>query len=134
MEAVILGRKAMGERMERGLFSDCWRIRKNGVLLHAENMRLDGDIGALTRAAPVLGRQAAFATLFYSAPDCESHLGALRRLLGDAAAGASHFSVAGEEKLVARLVAPDGFSLRKILVPIISHLRKGASVPKVWNL
>ena len=46
----------------------------------------------------------------------------------------SHYQVGGEDKLIARVVAPDGFALRKILIPVISHLRKGASVPKVWNL
>ena len=49
-------------------------------------------------------------------------------------AGVSHYHVAGQDKLIARLVAADGFALRKILIPVISHLRKGASVPKVWNL
>jgi urease accessory protein len=46
--------------------------------------------------------------------------------------GASHYQV-GEDKLLPARVASDGFALRKILIPIISHLRNGASVPKVWN-
>jgi urease accessory protein len=33
-----------------------------------------------------------------------------------------------------RLAAADGFVLRKILIPVISVLRNGAPVPKVWNL
>ncbi|OBZ92538.1 urease accessory protein UreD [Pararhizobium polonicum] len=134
VEAVLLGRKAMGEAMRAGLFQDCWRIRKNGVLLHAENLRLSGDIAELTHEAAVLGGQVAFATLFYTGADCEQQVDKLRSLIGGIGGGVSHYQVAGEEKLIARLVAPDGFALRKILIPIISHLRKGASVPKVWNL
>lgn len=133
VEAVLLGRKAMGEAMENGLFQDRWRIRKGGVLLHAENLKLAGEIGALTRRVPVLGGRVAFATLFYTGHDCEAQRAAIRPLIG-ASGGASRVEIQGREKLVARLVAADGFSLRKILIPVISHLRKGASVPKVWNL
>lgn len=134
VEAVLLGRRAMGEAMRNGLFQDCWRIRRNGALLHAENMRLSGDIFALTQESAVLGGQVAFATLFYTADDCERHLDAVRRLIGEGRGGVSHYRVGGQDKLVARIAAADGFALRKILIPIISHLRKGASVPKVWNL
>ena len=49
---------------------------------------------------------------------------------GENAGGASVW----QDKLVVRLVAPDGFALRKFLLPIISVLRNGAPVPKVWNL
>lgn len=134
VEAVLLGRKAMGEAMREGLFQDRWRIRKNGMLLHAENLRLSGDIAGLTHDIAVLGGQVAFATLFYTGASCEQHVEKLRSLIGGIGGGVSHYHVAGEDKLIARLVAPDGFALRKILIPVISHLRKGASVPKVWNL
>jgi urease accessory protein len=134
VEAVLLGRKAMGEVMRTGLFQDCWRIRKNGVLLHAENLRLNDDIAALTQETATLGGNVAFATLFYSGMDCEQQVEKLRALVAGASGGISHYQVAGQDKLIARLVAADGFALRKILLPVISHLRKGASVPKVWNL
>src|ERR1700676_2968983 len=45
-EIVVFGRAAMGERMLRGEFVDRWRMRRGGRLVFAENVRLDGDIGA----------------------------------------------------------------------------------------
>ncbi|KQS73046.1 hypothetical protein ASG39_00940 [Rhizobium sp. Leaf371] len=138
VEAVLLGRAAMGERMRSGLFRDRWRIVKGGTLLHAENMRLSGDIDALTRRAFSLSGHVAFATLLFTSADCERSLKPLRERLDDGAAngsgGVSHVVVGGQGKLVARIVATDGFALRKILVPMISHLRRSASVPKVWSL
>lgn len=135
VEAVLLGRRMMGEVMRTGLFRDRWRIRREGRLLHAENLKLDGAIDALTAAAPVLGGQVAFASVFYTGPSCESLLSGARRLLEGQTGGVSHWQCGNTgEKLVARLAAPDGFALRKILIPLISHLRKGAPVPKVWNL
>ena len=35
LEAVLLGRKAMGEIVRSGLFRDRWRIRRSGALIHA---------------------------------------------------------------------------------------------------
>jgi urease accessory protein len=130
VEAILLGRKAMGEKMETGLFRDRWRIRRAGKLIHAEELRLDGAIGALTARQPVLSGQVAFATLLYAGPLAEAYLARVRPLLGGHAAGAS----AWNGKLVVRAAAADGFALRKILIPVISTLRNGAPVPKVWNL
>ncbi len=135
VEAVLLGRKAMGEVVRTALFRDRWRISSGGKLIHAENLAFGGDVANLVARRAVLDGAAAFATLFYAAPDCEAMLSKLRGLLeGCAQAGASHYRVAGRDKIVARVAAADGFALRKILIPLISHLRKDASVPKVWTL
>lgn len=134
VEAVLLGRRAMGERMITGQFRDRWRIRKGGRLLHADQLAFTGDLAALTAQAATLSGQVAFATLLLAEEGCERHVPALRALLADGQGAISHVTIGGQEKLIARLVAPDGFTLRKLLVPMISHLRDGASVPKVWTL
>ncbi|MBY5812860.1 urease accessory protein UreD, partial [Rhizobium leguminosarum] len=59
-----------------------------------------------------------------------AYFGKVRPLVEGSMGGAS----AWNGKLVVRLAAADGFSLRKILIPVISALRNGAPVPKVWNL
>ncbi|WP_105008227.1 urease accessory protein UreD [Rhizobium leguminosarum] len=130
VEAVLLGRKAMGEMMETGLFRDRWRIRRSGRLIHAEELRLSDGVAALAARQAVLGGQVAFATLLYAGPLAEAYLGKVRPLVEGPMGGAS----AWNDKLVVRLAAADGFSLRKILIPVISVLRNGAPVPKVWNL
>lgn len=129
VEAVLLGRKAMGEMMETGLFRDRWRVRREGRLVHAEEACLAGDVAALSAGRAMLAGDRAFATILFCAATAEAHVEPLRRLLGDAG-GVSHW----QDKLVARLTAADGFALRKTLIPVISHLRSGASVPKVWTL
>ena len=48
--------------------------------------------------------------------------------------GESGSASAWSGKLVARLVAKDGFGLRKVLVPVLSQLAGGESLPKVWSL
>nr|WP_209942168.1 urease accessory protein UreD [Rhizobium halophytocola] len=130
VEAVLLGRKAMGESVTTGLLRDRWRVRREGRLIHAEELRLDGEIATLGATMPVLGGALAFATVLYAGDRSEALLGPVRAALGDAHGGASEW----DGKLLVRLVAADGFGLRKKLIPVISALRGGASVPKVWNL
>lgn len=129
VEAVLLGRQAMGEAMHHGLFRDRWRIRHGGRLVHAEELLLAGEVAELTAKPAVLAGQVAFATLLYIGPLAEALLPKIRAIAGESG-GASEW----QGKLVVRVSAADGFSLRKILFPIISLLRNGAPVPKVWNL
>lgn len=130
VEAVLLGRKAMGERVTAGFFHDRWRIRRAGRLIHAEETRLAGDMAVLADERAVLSGTCAFATVVFCGADAEAHLEPLRRLLAGAEAGVGQW----RGKLVARVIAADGFTLRKRLLPLISHLRHGASAPKVWSL
>lgn len=130
VEAVLLGRKAMGEAVSRGLLRDRWRIRRGGRLLHAEELRLDDDIAGLTASNAVLGGALAFATVLYVGPLAEALLPQVRAILGDGSGGASQW----DGKLVVRMTAADGFQLRQKLVPVVSALRGSATMPKVWNL
>jgi Urease accessory protein UreH len=130
VEAVLMGRQAMGERLGQGGFRDRWRIRREGRLLHAEDLRFDGEIDVLASQAATLGAQPAFATVLYVGPLAEAKLPKVRDVLGHINGGASHW----QGKLVVRLIAPSGYELRKVLVPVMNVLRNGAAVPKVWNI
>ncbi|EKF60251.1 urease accessory protein [Agrobacterium albertimagni AOL15] len=130
VEAILLGRKAMGEAMNTGLVRDRWRIRRAGQLLHAEELKLEGDVANLVASPAVLAGRVAFATLILVSPRAEALVRPIREQIGEELGGVSHW----QGKLVARIAAPDGFALRKILIPVISALRGGASVPKVWTL
>lgn len=130
VEAVILGRTAMGESAENGFFRDRWRVRRAGRLIHAEEVRMEGEIARLGQQPAVLSGKVAFATVFYSGSQGEAFLPRLKPLLEDGYAGASLWN----DKLIIRAAAANGFALRKILVPVISLLRKDANVPKVWNI
>nr|WP_272211990.1 urease accessory protein UreD [Marinicella sp. W31]MDC2877883.1 urease accessory protein UreD [Marinicella sp. W31] len=115
IEAVLLGRKAMGEAVQRGQFRDRWRVRRQGTLIHAEDVRMTGDIENLVSQTAVLGGDVAFATLLYCGPRTEALLPKVREALGNSAGGASEWN----GKLVARVVAPDGYQLRKALFPLL---------------
>lgn len=126
-EAVILGRHAMGETFARGAFHDRWRIRREGRLVFADDLRLDGDIPHQIHQSALLAGAGAFATLLLVSPDADTHLDAVRAAV-EGLGGASAF----DGKLVARLAAADGLTLRRALIPALLAL--GATPPAVWTL
>ncbi|MGD9737917.1 MAG: urease accessory protein UreD [Bauldia sp.] len=129
VEAVIFGRRAMGEEVREGALHDRWRIRQAERLLHADDLRMEGGITELAQRAAVLAGAGAMATVIYVGEDGERHLEAVRGAIGDRG-GSSAFA----GKLVARVVAEDGLELRRRLVPAIIALRGGRPLPKAWQL
>lgn len=134
VEAILLGRKAMGESMQSGLVRDRWRIRRGNRLIHAEELALGGSVHDIIAEKAVLDANVAFATLLYTGPKAEAYLATIRGLIdAQGMQGLAGISL-WNDKLIARFMSSDGFSLRKLLLPVISVLRAGAIVPKVWNL
>ena len=127
-ESVVLGRAAMGETVSSGLLHERWRIRRGGRLLHAEEARLSGAIGELGRQAATLDGARAFATIVAQLPDASMRLGAVRERLPPRAGGASVF----EGLLAVRIVAEDGYRLRKTLIPVLEVLAD-APLPRLWS-
>ena len=126
-ESLVLGRAAMGETVRSGHFRDRWRIRREGELIFADDLKLDGAIDALGAAPAALGGARAFATLFWQDERADARLTELRALLGEEG-GASLQDGFG----LARVVAPSYHALRKRLVPALALL-SGASLPRVWS-
>ncbi len=132
LEATIFGRKAMGERVERAIFHDRWRVRHAGRLIHAEDFRIGPDVAdQLPRAAITRGGGAVATVLFVDAR-AEEFLTPVRALI-DTSGGASFWRVAGTGKLLARIVAEDGYALRRRLLPLVGLLNGQAGLPKIWT-
>jgi urease accessory protein len=127
VEAVVLGRTAMGEQVRSGRLRDRWRVRREGRLVFADDVRLEGEIARVVAAAPLLAGGSAFASLLLVADDAPSRLPAVRDALGSTG-GASAF----DGKLFARIAAADGRGLRRALVPALEVLH-GAALPRIWR-
>jgi urease accessory protein len=132
-EATVFGRGAMGETVEHGTFRDRWRVSVAGKLVHAEEFAVGPAVSAALQGRAVLGGATAMATVLLVSSDTERWLETVREIVGDEG-GASAWSVGGTGKLLARLYASDGYSLRKRLVPLLSVLNGQAGLPKCWSL
>ncbi len=132
VESVVFGRLARGESVESGSLFDRWRIRRDGRLVYAEGLKLDGAV-ARRLASPAAGAGAvATASVLLVAYNAAEKLDPVRDCLGqDGAltveAGASAF----EGMLAIRLLSVDPFALRRRLVDVLTLLR--GPVPRVWS-
>jgi len=127
VEAVLIGREAMGESAPAARLADNWRVRRDGRLIHAEATRLAAD--PLERdGLSLLAGNLAFATLLYVGHDAEQRLDAVRAL-----AGPEIGSSAIGERLIVRALAPSGLALRRAIAPIIGLLSGAGSLPRLWT-
>jgi urease accessory protein len=133
VEATLFGRLAMGETVSQARFSDRWRVRQGGRLVHAEAVSIGPDLAAMLGRPAVAGGALAIATVLLVSPDAGTFLPQAREIVGEEG-GASFWTVGGTGKLLARLVAGDGYGLRKRLAPLVGLLNGQAGLPKVWSL
>ena len=133
VEPLILGRPAMGETVRQASFSDRIRIHRDGALLFADRLALDGDLAARFARPGVAAGGGAVATLLVAASGAEDLLNPLRRLLDDTPGASAGAAAPAEGLLVARFVADDAFTLRRALIPALTHLH-GHPLPRSWML
>lgn len=130
VESVVFGRRAHGERVGSGSLRDQWRVRREGRLIYADAVRMDGGIAALLDRPATFGGAQAFATILLAGPG-RMAIGDIRALLpvdDGLEAGAS----ALPEVTVIRILAAHGDVLRPALARLLVALR-GAPLPRVWQ-
>ena len=128
LEAVVLGRAAMGETLRDFSFHDTREITRTGKPLLVEPIHLTG---AALQGPVTLNGARAFASLALVARGAEDALATVRAHLTEAGVrgGASGF----DGKLTIRLMADDGWPLRRQIARLLAVLRRG-SLPRVWQI
>lgn len=130
LEMLVLGRAAMGEQVATLDLLDRRDIRRGGRVALVDPLRLTSD--CLCGQGAVLGQYRAIAVLALMAPDAGARLAAVRSALSglaDVEAGAS----AWDGKLTVRILAGNGFTLRRAVVAVLVPLRH-APMPRVWQI
>jgi urease accessory protein len=125
VEPMVFGRREMGEHVRRVSVHDRWHVRQGGKLIHMESFRVGPD-WPQTRAT--FGGNHATASLLMLSPHVPALLDRVRAVLGPQD-GAS----AWNGKMVARLLAKDGFHLRKTLIQVLSVCVGRDNLPKCWT-
>jgi urease accessory protein len=128
VEMVALGRAAMGETLQKLDFTDWREVRRAGVPVLVEPLRL--ATSTLGAGPAALGGQRAVATVALVAQGAEDALASLRELKLD---GVEHAASAWNGKLVLRLLGPDLRPVKQAVARALRHLR-GQPLPRVWQL
>jgi urease accessory protein len=127
-EIVVFGRKAMGETMRQGSFVDRWRVRRDGRLVFAETVRLEGDIGAKLAQPAIANGAAAIATALFF-PGDEALLERIREL-ADGFGGEVGLS-SWNGFAMARFCAQDAVRLRADMMAVLGRASR-APLPRLW--
>jgi urease accessory protein len=129
VEPILFGRHAMGEDVTELAFHDRVNIRRAGQPLYRDGLKLNGNL-AEQMDRPAIGQGVrAMASLVYVAPDAAGKIDTLRQHFGPQGGA----SLLGEDVLVARILAEDGFDLRRSLVPALENLTEN-TLPQSWRL
>lgn len=126
-EALIFGRRAMGETVTEGNVVDRWRVSRGGKLVFAETMRLSGPI-AEKLARPAINNGGAAVATVLIAPADRSLVDRVRSAAVPFAGGAGISAWNGIA--VARLAAADGAILRRDLLLLLTAL--DVKPPRLW--
>src|SRR5206468_1991107 len=127
-EMLVFGRAAMGERVVTAHLRDLIQVRRGPELLLHDAIRMDGEIDHALERTAIAGGARAVATLVHVARDAEARLDAMRDALTETDCGVS----AWNGMLIARILAPDGLSVRRRVTAALAVLRDGRPLPRVW--
>jgi urease accessory protein len=127
-ETVIFGRLGMGEIVEAGRLVDCWRVRREGHLMFAETIRLDGAIAEKLREPAVANGGFAIGSLLIVPGDAA--LVDMVRALNADFCGEIGISAWNGLALV-RFCAKDGAALRHDMSTVLTAL-PGRLLPRLW--
>jgi urease accessory protein len=128
-EAIVFGRSGMGETVDESRLLDRWRVRRNGSLIHAEALRLDGGVAAKLKQPAVANGAVALATVLVVPGDEEA--AAAVRAISEEFRGEVGVS-AWNGLAVVRFCAADGAALRHDLVEVFTALH-GTRLPHLWS-
>lgn len=136
-ELLVFGRLARGERFAQGLAREAWEIRRNGRLVWADALHLDGDIAAVLDHPAGFAGAVAYGTIIYTAPDAAGRLTDARALLGEGGGRYGATCVGGV--LVVRFLDADAQRLRARYGRFWAGFRALAAglpdrLPRLWHV
>jgi urease accessory protein len=129
LEAVVLGRAAMGEVVRSLSLSDHRQIIRDGKPVLVEPLVMGTD--SLNAGPGVLQGARAFASLALVAGGAEARVTAVRDVLDEPGVSGGASGVDG--RLTVRLMAPDGWPMRRQILRVLELLR-ARPLPRVWQM
>jgi urease accessory protein len=137
-EMLVFGRVARGETMSYGLVRDAWTVRRDGRLVWADALHMDGeDIPYSLAAAAGFAGARAYATAIYVGPDAAAQLDLAR----DAAAidGVRSGATLCGPVLVVRWLGADPGAVRRAFGDFWMRRRAAAGglpprLPRLWHV
>lgn len=136
-EILVFGRKAHGESLSSGSIRDAIEVRRDGQLIWADALQLDGDLRAPLEHGAAFAGAHATGLLILHAPDPTIHRDMVRELSPPDGVRFGATVVAG--LLIARWLAWDAQAMRRHYARVWTSLRSRAGglpprLPPLWHI
>ena len=128
VETLVFGRALMGERLDEAFLKDDVRIQRDGAMIFADAIALEGAVADRLAAEWLAGPAGCVSSVTFAGPAADLHLAQLRKLMPPTGG----VSLIRPGILFARLLARDSFDMRRLLIPVLTALR--GTLPPTWNL
>lgn len=129
-EAVVLGRAAMGETVVSTQLRDRRTVLRAGRPVLIDPVRLTDE--ALGGGAAALDGARAFASVAMVGQGAQDALAPVRAVLDEHGVRGAASGLDG--RLQIRILADDGWPLRRQIARVLTVLRQGAGLPRVWQM
>lgn len=129
VEPLIFGRAAMGETLTHIRLNDRIEICRDGATVFVDATRFTGNLTAHLAGQHIAGGAGAMALVVFASTTAEGHLDPIRQMLPDTAGA----SLIRPDLLMIRLLAENGFTLRRSLLPLLRRLNAD-TLPRCWTL
>ncbi len=131
VESVVLGRHAMNESLTAARLKDHRMVRCGNRPVWADTVQFGPEFLGQMSAPALLGDARAFGVIALVGAGAEDALGPLRQVLDEP--GTQAAASAWDGKCVARVLARDGWPLKRQIARILRVLR-AQPLPRVWQL
>ncbi len=138
-EMLVFGRRAFGETLTSGLIRDAWEVRRDGRLLWADALHMDGGLQAILLHPGCFDGAESLATLIYLGDDPDANLDIARLLAAECEPGLRIAFTVVNGVLVGRWLGSDAFQLRRSFGEFWRAFRNAvadlpAALPRIWNI
>ncbi len=131
LEMIVLGRRAMGEQLSHLHLHDRREIWQGGRIIHHDALSLDDAALPRLQDPAILNGAKAMATLAVIASHAPDLLGRARAVLDEPGVTAAASAPPG--RLILRLLASDGWPLRRQINRLLGSLRPDP-LPRIWQV
>ncbi|HLY58998.1 MAG TPA: urease accessory protein UreD [Stellaceae bacterium] len=128
-ETVLFGRAARGESFATGHLHDAWRLHRDGRLVWADAIRLEGDVAAARQRNFGFEDAAGYGTIFYAGPDAPGLIDQAREVAGRHGGAATVVNAA----LLLRFLHEDEARLRGAVAAACSALIRAVADGASWE-
>lgn len=130
VEKIVLGRAAMGEVVTRLTLQDRREVWREGRPVIIDPFGLTD--ACLAGSSAILGGAKAIAAIAFVAPAAQDALARVRDVLDEP--GVQSAASGWDGKVTLRLMAVDGWPLRRQILRVLAVLRPGQAAPRVWQI